>query len=253
MKPNGLIYRLLIMLLLLGFCSCLSAEDNAMLGQPEPDYKEAHASLLSRIEQGTINADLYNQLGLSYYHQGKFGMAVLNFLRALRINSSHSEARNNLEYAINQSLDRELYIPPSFLSVLFQRIFEFFNLNALAVIVIVLLLLTVLCLHWIMHLGSEQDRAVPLMWLFIIGFIFLLFATMLGLKYNDFHDNRKAVVTDAVVEGYSGPGQEFGRLFTVHEGLIIHISRIDKDWALITLPSGGAGWILSSSFERVKP
>lgn len=253
MKLQEYLVRFGVIILLIGFCSTLLSAEEVNSGQPERDYKTAQDSLLTQLQKGVVNAELYNQLGLTYYHQGKSGLAVLNFMRALRIDSSHKDAKNNLEYAINQSPDRELYAQPSFLATLFQRIFEFFNLNSLAFIVIILLILTTLCLHWIMHLSMEQDKAVPLMWLIIVGFVFLLSVTMLGLKYRDFLDKRKAVVIETTVEGFSGPGKEFGRLFTIHDGLIIHISRIDKDWTLITLPNSGAGWILTSSYERVKP
>ncbi len=212
-----------------------------------------HNRLLKLEQKGIINADMYNQLGLSYYKQGKTGKAVLCFLRALRLNSNHSAARNNLNYVTSQTLDKDLYSQPSFLSSIFQKVFDFFTLNSLAVVVLILLIITILCLHWLMHLPIEQDRAIPVMWLIIAGFVLFVFATMLGMKFRDFHNNTKAVVIEPEIGGYSGPGPEYGKLFSLHEGLIIHINRVDKDWALITLPNGGAGWILIASAERVKP
>lgn len=241
------------MFLLTNLSSQQAATEDSLTAKTQNEYISAQTKLLALVDKDIVNSDLFNQLGLSFYHQGKPGKAVLWFLRALRINSSHSNAKNNLEYAISQSLDRELYPESTFLSDLFLRIYDFFNLNALAVIVLILLILTVLCLHWIIHLSPTQDRAVPLMWLIITGFIFISFVTMLGLKYRDFHSSSKAVITDTTAEGYSGPGSEYGRLFTIHEGLIIQINREDRDWALITLPNGGAGWIPASALERVKP
>lgn len=217
------------------------------------DYTTASYNLLKQDKNGVKNADLYNQLGLSLYHQGNAGKATLYFLRALRLNSNHKEARNNLEYVMNASLDRELYAPPSFLAGLFQKAFDFFSLNNLAVIVLLLLIITLICVHWLLHLSRTDDKAVPVMWLVIISFIFLLSALMLGLKYKDYRYSNTAVVIEPIVEGYSGPGAEYGKLFTVHAGLIIHITRIDKDWALITLPNGGAGWMHTSAIEKVKP
>ncbi len=246
--------RIIIVVIIgiLGFCNMLwSAQTQA--SDKSTDYTAASHNLLKIEKSGVKNADLYNQLGLSYYHQGNTGKAVLYFLRALRINSNHADAKNNLDYVINRSLDRELYAQPSFLSGLFKKGFDFFSLNALAVIVLLLLIVTVLCVHWLMHLGVSRDKAVPVMWLVILGFVFLLSATMLGLKYKEYHNGNMAVLIEPEVAGYSGPGTEFGKLFTVHSGLIIHINRVDKDWALVTLPNGGAGWIILSGIEKVKP
>lgn len=217
------------------------------------DIVSAYNNLIKLEKEGIINADMYNQLGLSYYKQGKTGKAVLYFLRSLRLNSNHIAARNNLDYVTSQTLDKDLQSQPSFLSSVFQKVFDFFTLNSMAVIVLILLIITILCLHWLMHIPIEQDKAVPVMWLIIAGFVLLLFVTMLGLKLRDFHSNTRAVVIEPEIAGYSGPGPEYGKLFTIHEGLIIHINRVDKDWALVTLPNGGAGWILIASVERVKP
>jgi uncharacterized protein YgiM (DUF1202 family) len=91
------------------------------------------------------------------------------------------------------------------------------------------------------------------MWLVITAFIFLFFTTLLGWKYKDFQSSNKAVVIEPELEGYSGPGVEYGKLFTVHGGLIVHINKSDKEWALVTLPNGGAGWIRVGTIEKVKP
>lgn len=247
-----IVISILILLLML-LPALISAAPEQMPSGTEPDSLQAiHARLLKLEQDGVRNADFLNQLGLSYYKQGDIGRAVLNFLRALRLESSHKAARNNLAYAMSRTLDRELYTQPSFLPSLFQDIFNFFSLNSLAVIVLLLLALTVLCLHWLLHLPVGGDKAVPVMWLVIIGFLFLLSVTMLGLKYRSYMNPAEAVILEHQVDGYSGPGPEFGKLFTLHAGLIVHINRVDKDWALITLPNAGAGWIHVSALERVR-
>jgi tetratricopeptide (TPR) repeat protein len=237
---------------ILGLSAVYAAENSAQVSQ-QADTVSVHAQLLKLEKAGVRNADFYTQLGLSYYQQGRTGKAIICFLRALRLNSNHADARNNLNYLISLTLDKELYSQPAFLPALFQKVFDFFSLNALALMALFLLLITTLCLHWLLHLPNGQDKAVQVMWLLIFGFLLILSATLLGLKYRGYHSNSKAVVMVQEAEGWSGPGTEYGKLFTVHEGLIIQVSRTDKDWALIMLPNGGAGWVHASALERVKP
>jgi tetratricopeptide (TPR) repeat protein len=241
---------LLLLILALSFEAAAQEQKEEAISSAE--YTRVLDNLLKQESAGIANADMYNQIGLSYYHQGYTGKAVVYFLRALRLNSNHGEAKNNLDFAISRSPDKDMYSQPSFLSSVFQKVFNFFTLNSLAFITLLLLLISVLCLHWLMHVSAGQDKAVPVMWLIIVGFILLLATVLLAFKYRDFRSDRTAVITDREAEGFSGPGEEFGKLFTIHEGLVIHISRVDKDWALITLPNGGAGWVLASSLERVK-
>jgi len=243
---------LIIALLQIGLIIDIAAQ-KADSPTKAPEYFNATTNLLKMEKKGISNADLFNQIGLSYYKQGNAGKATLYFLKALRLNSNHKDAGNNLDYVINRSLDRELYDQNSFLSNIFKTGFDFFSLNSLAIIVMLMLILVVLCLHWLLQLGTDDDKAVPVMWLAITGFIFLFSATIMGLKYKEFHASNKAVIIEPEIEGYSGPGAEYGKLFTVHGGLIIHITRMDKEWALVTLPNGGAGWIRVAAIEKVKP
>lgn len=245
---------LTIFVLLCALRMLAAAEQPSGKAEQAPvNLQQAQAKLLAMEKSGVRNADLYNQLGISYYKQGNSGRAVLNFLRALRLNSNHRAARNNLDYAISQSMDREMYSPPSFLASTFQQVFNFFSLNALALLLLLMLILTVLCGHWLLHLPTGGDKAVPVMWLVIAGFVLILILTMTILKYNGYRSSNQAVILAAQTEGFSGPGQEFGKLFNLHAGLIVHITRVDRGWALLTLPNGGAGWVNAADVERVKP
>ncbi len=240
-----------VLLLLLCFTGIKALRSTAKVPDTT-DYLKASTALNKQLTEGIRNPELYNQLGLSYYHQGKTGMATVNFLRALRLNSAAKSARNNLEFAITHSQDRELYPEESFLSTFFSKIFEALNLNFLAVIMLVLLILLAACLHWLMHLPYSAEKAIPIMWTLICGMFFLVFSAMTIFKFQGYVNKNQAVVVEAEVSGYSGPGTEYAKTFTIHDGLILHISRQDKDWFLVTLPNGAAGWIMTSVLEKVK-
>lgn len=223
------------------------ANDSLKIIGTNSDTEKLHAM----EKDGVANPDLYNQIGISYYQQGNSGKAVLYFLRALRLQSNHKEAKNNLDYAIANSLDKELYEQPSFLANLFQTGFDFFTLNSMAIITLLFLIIAVLCLHWLLNLPMGSDKAVPIMWMIIFSIILVISFVSLALKFKDFNNKTRGVLLEQSLSGYSGPGSEYSKLFTIHAGLIIHINRTEKDWVLITLPNGGAGWIPKDTFEIV--
>lgn len=229
-----------------------SARNSKTQFQAGMDYAGISGELLKQVTAGVHNAELYNQLGLSYYHLGQTGRATISFLRALRIDSANKAARNNLEFSISHSPDRELYPEPSFLSAFFSRAFQAINLNLLAISLLLLLLLTSFIVHRLLHLPFSSEKAVTVMWSLLCGLLLISFALLLTLKYQGYRDEKQAVVIISEVNGHSGPGTEYAKIFTLHDGLILQITRSDHNWSLVTLPNGTAGWIPAASLGKVK-
>ncbi len=244
---------ILFIFLLLGIIIMLFAEPEPVADSEAARYLQALQQLTAQQEKGISNADLFNQMGLAHYHQGSHGKAALFFYRALRLDSAHREARNNLSFLRRHSLDRALYPQSSFLSTLFASAYAYFNLNRLALVSLLLLIALTLCLHRLLHLPPEREKAPVVMWLLIFSVLLLAFAIMLGFKYSSFQDDRRAVVIDEEVKGYPGPAEEFSSTFTIHAGLPVLIERSYRDRALVFLPNGSAGWVAIDALERINP
>jgi tetratricopeptide (TPR) repeat protein len=73
------------------------------------------------------NPDLYYNLGVTYWQTGQSGMASLYFLKALHLDSAHKAARENLNYSIRLSKDRDLYPQRLFLVRVFLEVYDFMN------------------------------------------------------------------------------------------------------------------------------
>ncbi|MDE5784954.1 MAG: tetratricopeptide repeat protein [Duncaniella sp.] len=98
-----LIFFLLMTPFITGAQTLFEQADSAYTAE---DYAAA-AQLYSRIAEtdGTSAPLLYN-LGNCYYRMGRNGMAVLMYERALRIDPSMSEARENLAFVNSRLTDR---------------------------------------------------------------------------------------------------------------------------------------------------
>ncbi|MBM4404324.1 MAG: hypothetical protein FJ042_08125, partial [Candidatus Cloacimonetes bacterium] len=178
--------------------------------------------------------------------------AILYYLRALNLDSSHQQARENLEYAIATGTNRDQYPPHSFLAALFIGMYNYLNLNRLALLVIILFALLVLCLHWLMHLSPEKERGLPILTVFVLLVLLLGFVTMLGIKYDRYVNCSKVVIIASDANGYGNPDPRSDILFSVSSGLIAEVKQYQNDWALIVLPNGGSGWIRRQSLLPVR-
>lgn len=103
--------KILLLLTAICFGSAISAQTSDILQQADSAYtadnfQEAAAAYQHVIsEQGTSAEILYN-LGNCYYRMGELGRAILSYERALRLDPTFSDARNNLDFVNTKIADR---------------------------------------------------------------------------------------------------------------------------------------------------
>lgn len=202
-------------------------------------------------DDGLKNADLYYNLGVAYWQTGQSGMANLYFLKALNLNSAHKPASENLDYVIGLSQDKQLYPDRLFLVRIFLAAYDFMNLNRIALLSLILLLLCALSLHWLWHYDSNKERGLPTLITGIFLLLFISSATLLGIKaYRQTH-NRKAVVISAQAELRSEASAQAARVAVIHEALILIIEQEKAGWYLLSLPDGNKGWLPAADLAKV--
>ncbi len=210
------------------------------------------AALKAVEAKGIKNPDLFNDIGLANYHLNRPAQANLYFLKALNLNSSHREAAHNLDFVCRLSRDRELYPQRQFLETVFYGIYDFFNLNRAAIAALIMLLLSALCLHWLMHYDPDKERGLPTLLLIISTLFLLFFAGLTGTKAYRMAHNNKAVVQSDNTALYSRPDSSAKSSLTVNEALVVLIGQVQDDWTRIILPDGSSHWIPSSALLTVK-
>lgn len=70
------------------------------------DFRQAADMYLSVIQQDGPSAKLYYNLGNTYYRLGEMGNAIIAYERALRLDPSDKDARNNLNFVNARITDR---------------------------------------------------------------------------------------------------------------------------------------------------
>ncbi len=250
-------HLLVILLLVVAPLAAQGTPDSLQtLPSPAPlnsqtDYAATLARLAPLVEKGVRNADLYYDLGVCYYHLGNRGQAVLNFLRALNINSAHPQARENLIYihALDPSLPREPQQP--YLVQLFLNIYAFFSLNRLALTVLVLALLTTLSLHLLFHYPPDRERGLPVLLVLIFGILLLGFSGALLVKHHRWLHNPKAVVlTSAELRTAPASGRMLKELSPAST---VTVKAAAGAQFQVVLPDGLSGWISRQAVELVVP
>ncbi|WP_303030309.1 M48 family metallopeptidase [uncultured Duncaniella sp.] len=101
---------LFAILLLIGATS-LRAAESPLISQADSaynadDFRQAADIYLNVIQQQGPSAKLYYNLGNTYYRLGEMGNAILSYERALRLDPSDDDVRNNLAFVNARITDR---------------------------------------------------------------------------------------------------------------------------------------------------
>jgi len=207
---------------------------------------------LFTLEKSDVqNADLYYNIGVGYWQTGQSGMANLYFLKALNLNSAHKPARENLDYVIGLSQDKELYAQKLFLVRIFFAGYDFMNLNRMALLTLILLFLCAPSFHWLMHYDPEKERGLPTLISGIILLLFLIAAGFLGVKAYRQQHNSKAVLISSDAGLRSEASLPADRVAVIHEALILYVEKQQEGWCLVRTPDGSKGWLPEEQIARV--
>ena len=216
------------------------------------DYQNALEKFRSIENEGIINANLFYNIGNCYFRLNEIGRSILYFRKALKVKSNHEPARRNLEFVLTFTKDKQDSGSEDVIRSFWKRLFDSFSINLLAVITIIIFSLIILLICLTILFYREREKTVPLFITTILIFFLFIFLILSLLKWRDYHIENEGVLLALSAIGYSGPSNDFTRVFTIHEGMTFEIERQENDWCLIKLPIGLGGWIKIETFERIK-
>ncbi|MDP8220048.1 MAG: tetratricopeptide repeat protein [Candidatus Stygibacter frigidus] len=226
--------------------------DEAIDAYHNKDYDTALSSFLYLENNNVVNADLYYNIANCYFRQSQIGKAIIYYKKALKVDPAHTAANSNLKFILTLTKDKIDSSDNGALSQFLLRIYHSFDLNKAALFTAILFFILILLLILMQTVFQHRDKSLPVFLIFLVLILLVISATVSYIKYQNFHSARDAVVTSQTAIGYSGPGTEYTRVFTIHEGMICHIEETNDNWLLIKLPNGIGGWIESDLLEIVK-
>lgn len=217
----------------------------------DKEYAEALDKFLLLENEGIYNADLMVNIGNCYFRMEELGNALVYYKKALKLDPTNEKAKRNLRYGKSLTVDAQSPMENDFISRFIRTIFDSFSIKFLAVISIILFILIIAFINYLILKYRGREKTVQY-FVLVILIVCFVFSFSLGIKkWYDFNNHFEGVLITESAIGFSGPGADFTRVFTIHEGNIFDIKESRDNWTLIQLNSGLGGWINNNNFQRV--
>ncbi|MDP6779406.1 MAG: tetratricopeptide repeat protein [Candidatus Latescibacteria bacterium] len=215
----------------------------------EGEYARAASAYEDVLGLGVRHGAVYYNLGNAYHKAGRLGQAILAYERALKLQPGDEDLAANLRFVNALKVDRDPE-PEGNVAVRFlSRRYRSLSVDGIAVaFAVCLLACATVGVAWLF----APHRRVTWVCLLVACCGGLLFAG--GLSAAKIHDREavvQAVILDEETVGRSGPGSDYLKVFSLHEGTKVTVEREEGGWSLVRLPNGMGGWASSGAMEKI--
>ena len=198
------------------------------------------------------SADIYYNLGNSYYKIGDIAKAILNYERALILKPANKDIRSNLEIARAKTVDKVTDVPELFFITWLKSIINSMGIQSWAIIAISFFLLFIVSIYFFFF----STKIVARKTFFILALFFLVFCVIANISaafQRRVRLNRmNAIIISPSVTIRSTPNDNGTSLFILHEGRKVFIKDDSmKDWKEIQLEDGNVGWVKKNDLEVI--
>lgn len=246
---------LTLSILLFGFI--VSAQNDALFNKAteaynKGSYDKAIEHYLGIIGNGQHSAELYFNLGNSYYKLDQVAPSIYYYEKALLLKPYDLEMKTNLTYAKNMTLDAIEVMPKTGLSKIYDSVIGFLSFDQwgyLAVFCIVLFVLLYIAFYYFRYSARKRIAFVSSLVSLFIASIAVVFAFV---QYNDFLADQPAIVFANEVVIKSEPNVRSQEVFKLHEGTKLNVLEELNDWKKIRIADGKTGWLPSKDIKLLR-
>lgn len=244
---------LIILALFIGFSS--NAQNDLLQKGNElysaEKYTEAIAAYDSLLTSELESAELYFNLGNSYYKTGQVTKAILNYERAKLLAPDDEDIQFNLELANQHVVDAIDALPQVFFVRWWHNLINGKPADTWALCSLISFGLFLLLLGLFVFSSSASIKRIGF-WFGILAIVFSLFTfTFASKQKNRIEKHNFAIITQPSVTVKSSPSDSGTDIFLIHEGLKVEVTDMLGGWFEIKLADGNQGWLRKETLEKI--
>lgn len=238
----------------------LTLNEQADSAYNKENYREAIALYQQSITTYGPSSTLWYNLGNAYFRNDNAGKAVLCYERALKLNPTNADARQNLEF-VNSRIQDKPEDDTAFFSSMHHSIVTSASPNTWAWITFAVFVLLIAATALYIFAHSITLRKSGFFGGIILVFVCAYFLLVSSDAVDEATSNRYAVVTAPSTQLTSAPRAASGsdKVVTIHEGTKVEITDSvptpddpeSKTWYNVKINNATKAWLRASDVERI--
>lgn len=205
-------------------------------------YKQAAELFRQTCAEYPASAEIWYNLGNSYYKSGKIGFAIAAYRKALKLSPRDADIRYNLDFVFAKSSDRIEPAPREFVIRQTDLVADVFTSGEWALGATVLGALALGCFLLYIFLKNYRVKRAGLILSVICWLGAFVFTALAAHRYYYALDSYVVVVSNAA--GVSAEPTENGtRLLLLNEGATLKLEGRENNWIKVELPDGSKGYV----------
>lgn len=226
--------------------------ERATVSYNEGAYEEAIESYMEILGSGEHSAALYYNLGNCYYKLNQIAPSIYHYEKALLLDPSDKEIKNNLAYAQQMTIDSIEPLPESGLTKIYNSIIGWLSFDQWAygaVVLMVLFVLAYLAYYFLRYSSHKRIAFLSSMVSLILSVICLAFAFV---EHKHYTSEQPAIVFAEECMVKSEPNNRSTEVFLLHEGTKVKVLDGLEDYRKIELADGKIGWVQQDNVRLLK-
>lgn len=215
------------------------------------DYQAAAEAYEATLADGLSSPELHYNLGGAYYHEGQLGKAILNYERALRLDPSFNDAKENLALANSRTVDHIALLPKPLLVRWWNSLCSSLLPSGWRVVWLALFALLGAAVVFLRIGNTLTLRKTSLAAAAVTLFLLIVTTALLIGSTLRFNARSEAIVTQQAVTLKASPDNKSADKMVIHEGVKAVIIDQLPAWYKITLSDGTVAWCPQEAIERI--
>lgn len=253
----SLVFQLLIFLFISENCiQAQTPNDYAVVKEANKAYtagefQKAVDLYEKLVKSGYSAAELYFNLGNSYYRIGDYKSAILYYERAKKLRPDDENIAINLDFCQKYVQDRIEVAPKFFLVNWMESFLNWFSAKAWSMISIFTFIGLLSFILVFLFTRSLLFRKLSF-YLGIVSFFVTSSSFYAAYQQNlEMTSHDTAIIFNQSVSVKSSPNESGTVLFIIHEGLKVTITNRSEGWKEIKLSDGKVGWLQNESIVEI--